>query len=76
MLFSRAALVGVLSGLVGLSCAHNIQMGAYKKECFFETLHKDDKMTVSFQVGDREFGGSGNMEVEFWVSLSPEGVLY
>lgn len=25
-------------------------------------------MTVSFQVGDREFGGSGNLEVDFWVS--------
>ena len=25
-------------------------------------------MTVSFQVGDREFGGSGSLEVDFWVS--------
>jgi hypothetical protein len=24
-------------------------------------------MTVTFQVGDREFGGSGNLEVDFWV---------
>jgi hypothetical protein len=24
-------------------------------------------MTVSFQVGDREFGGSGNLEIDFWV---------
>lgn len=24
-------------------------------------------MTVSFQVGDREFGGAGNLEVDFWV---------
>ena len=31
-------------------------------------LHKDDKMTVTFQVGDREFGGAGNLEVDFWVS--------
>jgi hypothetical protein len=48
--------------------AHNIQMGAHSRECFHEMLHKDDKMTVTFQVGDREFGGAGNLEVDFWVS--------
>lgn len=26
-------------------------------------------MTVTFQVGDREFGGAGNLEMDFWVSL-------
>lgn len=26
-------------------------------------------MTVSFQVGDREFGGAGNLEVDFWVRV-------
>lgn len=30
-------------------------------------------MTVTFQVGDREFGGSGNLEIDFWVGL--RGVL-
>jgi len=25
-------------------------------------------MTVTFQVGDREFGGAGNLEIDFWVS--------
>lgn len=47
--------------------AHNIQMGPHARECFHEQLHKDDKMTVTFQVGDREFGGAGNLEVDFWV---------
>ena len=42
-------------------------MGAHSRECFHENLHKDDKMTVTFQVGDREFGGSGNLEIDFWV---------
>ena len=28
-------------------------------------------MTVTFQVGDREFGGSGNLEIDFWVSAFP-----
>lgn len=47
--------------------AHNIQLKAHSRECFHETLHKDDRMTVTFQVGDREFGGSGNLEIDFWV---------
>lgn len=51
--------------------AHNIQMGAHSRECFHEQLHKDDKMTVTFQVGDREFGGAGNLEIDFWVRTLP-----
>lgn len=47
--------------------SHNIQLGAHARECFHEQLHKDDKMTVTFQVGDREFGGAGNLEIDFWV---------
>ena len=27
-------------------------------------------MTVTFQVGDREFGGAGNLEIDFWVGAS------
>lgn len=50
-----------------LSHAHNIQMKAHARECFHEQLHADDKMTVTFQVGDREFGGSGNLDIDFWV---------
>lgn len=52
-----------------LTHAHNIQMKAHTRECFHEQLHVDDKMTVTFQVGDREFGGSGNLEIDFWVRL-------
>lgn len=59
-----------LAALLGASVAHNIQLGAHSRECFHEQLHADDKMTVSFQVGDREFGGSGNLEVDFWVHLT------
>jgi len=59
--------------LIDVSSAHNIQMKAHSRECFHEQLHSGDKMTVTFQVGDREFGNSGNLEVDFWVchSLSP-----
>ena len=67
MLFSAVAILAAASGLLSLSSAHNIQMKAHSRECFHEQLHKDDKMTVTFQVGDREFGGSGSLEVDFWV---------
>lgn len=53
--------------LLSLINAHNIQLKAHSRECFHESLHADDKMTVSFQVGDREFGGSGNLDIDFWV---------
>jgi len=57
-----------LCGLLALTAtAHNIALRAHSRECFHEELHKDDKMTVTFQVGDREFGPSGNLEIDFWV---------
>lgn len=67
----EALLFGV-SLLVPLISSHNIALKAHSRECFHENLHRDDKMTVSFQVGDREFGGSGNLDVDFYVRpLSP-----
>ena len=62
-----------LAGLSLLSCAlaHNIQLKAHSRECFHEELHRDDKMTVTFQVGDREFGGSGNLDIDFYVRPKP-----
>jgi len=55
----------LLSVFAPLISAHNIQLRAHTKECFHEQLHKDDKMTVTFQVGDREFGGAGNLDIDF-----------
>ncbi|KAK2760751.1 p24 complex component [Arachnomyces sp. PD_36] len=60
-------LVVAALGWLGIVSAHNIQLKAHSRECFHEHLHKDDKMTVTFQVGDREFGGSGNLDIDFWV---------
>lgn len=54
--------------MLGAALAHNIQLAAHGRECFHESLHKDDKMTVTFQVGDREFGSAGNLDIDFWVS--------
>lgn len=67
MLFPSLALFAAASSLLSAVSAHSIQMKAHQRECFHEALHKDDKMTVTFQVGDREFGGSGNLEIDFWI---------
>ncbi|KAL2757532.1 hypothetical protein ACRALDRAFT_1074536 [Sodiomyces alcalophilus JCM 7366] len=60
------------AGLLQSVAAHNIQLPAHGRECFHENLHRDDKMTVTFQVGDREFGGSGNLDIDFWIQ-NPKG---
>lgn len=67
MRLSSFGLLAAASSLLSFATAHNIQLKPHQRECFHEVLHKDDKMTVTFQVGDREFGGSGNLEVDFWV---------
>ncbi|KAL1953546.1 hypothetical protein VTO42DRAFT_2602 [Malbranchea cinnamomea] len=59
-------------GLFGATSAHNILLRAHSRECFHENLHRGDQMTVTFQTGDREFGGSGNLDINFWVD-SPSG---
>ncbi|KAI9853407.1 MAG: p24 complex component [Vezdaea acicularis] len=65
-LLSTTGLVAV-AALITNTLAHNIKLAAHSRECFHEELHKDDKMTVTFQVGDREFGGSSNLEIDFWI---------
>lgn len=67
MRFSAATLLVSALGWFSAATAHTIQLKAHSRECFHESLHKDDLMTVTFQVGDREFGGSGNLEIDFWV---------
>jgi len=52
---------------------HNIGLGPHARECFHETIRSGDKMTVSYQVGDRAGGGSsGDLDIEFWVQ-APNG---
>ncbi|MCJ1392048.1 p24 complex component [Xylographa bjoerkii] len=72
MLCPTFSTYALLTTLLGSALAHNIQMGAHSRECFHEELHKDDKMTVTFQVADREFGGSGNLDIDFFIQ-NPSG---
>ncbi|KAK8212288.1 emp24/gp25L/p24 family/GOLD-domain-containing protein [Phyllosticta capitalensis] len=74
MRFSAAAAIAALGCMFSSVSAHNIQLKAHTRECFHEQLHVDDKMTVTFQVGDREFGGSGNLEIDFWIQNPSNGM--
>ncbi|TNY21690.1 emp24/gp25L/p24 family/GOLD-domain-containing protein [Rhodotorula diobovata] len=40
--------------------AHTIDLDAGVKECFFEDLHTEDKMTVTYQVA-----GGGHLDIDF-----------
>ncbi|GLB33538.1 putative emp24/gp25L/p24 family/GOLD protein [Lyophyllum shimeji] len=53
-----------------LLSAHLIEVPAGHKECFFEDLHKNDKMTVTYQVG-----GGGHLDIDFWLTDPEERVL-
>ncbi|KAJ2965476.1 hypothetical protein NQ176_g10598 [Zarea fungicola] len=63
---TRAFLVAAVAAQT--ASAHNIVLPAHGLECFHENLHKDDKMSVTYQVGDREFGAAGNLDIDFWVT--------
>ncbi|KAI5814794.1 emp24/gp25L/p24 family/GOLD-domain-containing protein [Pyronema omphalodes] len=62
------------AAVIGSVAAHSIALHPHSRECFHENLHRDDKMTVSYQVGDREFGSAGNLEIDFWIQ-DPSGNL-
>ncbi|EIM88478.1 supernatant protein factor C-terminal domain-containing protein [Stereum hirsutum FP-91666 SS1] len=53
--------------LASLTSAHLIDVSASTKECFFEDLHRNDKMTVTYQVG-----GGGHLDIDFWIA-DPDG---
>ncbi|KAI0081824.1 supernatant protein factor C-terminal domain-containing protein [Panus rudis PR-1116 ss-1] len=57
----------VLLVLPSFVFGHMIEVPASKKECFFEDLHVNDKMTVTYQVG-----GGGHLDIDFWL-VDPEG---
>jgi len=40
-----------------------IEIAASRKECFFEDLHANDQMTVTYQVG-----GGGHLDIDFWLT--------
>jgi len=69
----RLPSIAGLLAFAGIASAHNILLKAHSRECFHEQLHADDKMTVTFQVGDREFGGASNLDIDFWIQNPANG---
>ncbi|GAA5918301.1 hypothetical protein JCM21900_003980 [Sporobolomyces salmonicolor] len=49
-----------------LARAHTIDLDAGTKDCFFEDLHAEDKMTVTYQVA-----GGGHLDIDFWMRGPP-----
>lgn len=60
MLFLPSALL--LCVLLKPSRAHTIDIAPATRDCFFEDLHAEDKMTVTYQVA-----GGGHLDIDFWV---------
>ncbi|TFK27029.1 COPII-coated vesicle protein [Coprinopsis marcescibilis] len=56
-------LISCLGLLISLGSAHLVEVAAGKKECFFEDLHVNDKMTVTYQVGQ-----GGHFDIDFWLT--------
>lgn len=53
--------------LLNSASAHSIQLHGHTRQCFFEDLKVEDKMTVSYQVADRGVGSMSNLEIDFWI---------
>ncbi|KAI0248683.1 emp24/gp25L/p24 family/GOLD-domain-containing protein [Lactifluus subvellereus] len=53
-----------------LASSHRIVVEASKKECYFEDLHVNDQMTVTYQVG-----GGGHLDIDFWIKDPDGGAL-
>ncbi|KAI5454946.1 p24 complex component [Naganishia albida] len=60
----------LLSVILQACSAHRIDVDPGKKECFFEDLHHEDQMTVTYQVG-----GGGNMDIDFFLTDPTDQVL-
>ncbi|KAF9263690.1 supernatant protein factor, C-terminal domain-containing protein [Marasmius fiardii PR-910] len=70
--YTHLFLSGCLALIIALHSAvnaHLIDVNAGQKECFFEDLSKNDKMTVTYQVG-----GGGHLDIDFWLA-DPDGKL-
>ncbi|ORY90161.1 emp24/gp25L/p24 family/GOLD-domain-containing protein [Leucosporidium creatinivorum] len=68
--FALPAALVALCLLVTPARAHTIDLAASSKECFFEDLHAEDKMTVTYQVA-----GGGHLDVDFWMKGPGERIM-
>ncbi|CAX40271.1 endosomal protein precursor, putative [Candida dubliniensis CD36] len=52
--------------------AHNVLIAPYGKQCFYESLNKNDELAISFQVGSRNPYNSEQYTIDFYIN-SPQG---
>ncbi|KAL8286305.1 hypothetical protein RQP46_004793 [Phenoliferia psychrophenolica] len=57
-----ALLLALAAALVPVVHAHTIDLAAASRDCYFEDLHTEDKMTVTYQVA-----GGGHLDIDFWM---------
>lgn len=56
--------------LFQVASAHNVLLAPYGKQCFFETLKKNDELAISFQAGSRNPHNAEQYTVDFTI-ISP-----
>ncbi|GAA5949731.1 hypothetical protein JCM3765_007666 [Sporobolomyces pararoseus] len=67
--FLTSLVIGIAS-LALVVQSHTIDLQAGTKECFFEDLHTEDKMTVTYQVA-----GGGHLDIDFTMTGPPNDKL-
>lgn len=55
--------------------AHNVLLKPYAKQCFFETLNKNDELAISFQVGSRNPQNHEQYTCDFYIKTPSGQVL-
>jgi hypothetical protein len=55
-----------------VTIAHNVVLAPYGKQCFFETLKKNDELAISFQVGSRNPTNAEQYQIDFLI-ITPGG---
>ncbi|WVQ82445.1 hypothetical protein IAT38_004573 [Cryptococcus sp. DSM 104549] len=70
MLLRPAALFSCLLLAFPFALAHRIDIDPGEKECFYEELQAQDRMTITYEVGGSTAGG--HLDIDFWV-MDPQG---
>ncbi|KAI9639537.1 putative COPII-coated vesicle protein [Dioszegia hungarica] len=72
MIFRAALLIFALA--TACSNAHRIEIDPGEKECFFEVLQPQDRMTVTYEVGGSI--GGGRLDIDFFVLEPSNEVIH
>ncbi|KAI9222159.1 supernatant protein factor C-terminal domain-containing protein [Blastocladiella britannica] len=68
---SFGVLVALLALMVTVATALTIRVPPYEQQCFFEELVKDQRLSITYQVGD-----GGQLDVDFWVTDPTGNILH